>query len=82
MPLLFRLEVSMPEGPMALTDEEKEEEQPEKLSDADADARPSEEFAKVALDTGSVVNSSHDVQHVLDDFDVPPEEEGAQEEEV
>lgn len=72
----------MPEGLMDLTDEEKEEEQPEELSDADADARPSEEFAKVALDTGIVVNSGHEVQDVLEDFDVAREEQGEQEEEV
>jgi hypothetical protein len=62
----------MPEGSMAPTDEDMQPDEPEELSREDeVDARPSEEFPKVALDAGGILNDDHTVQHVLEDEDVP-----------
>jgi hypothetical protein len=78
MRLAWNLEVSMPETPTELTDEEKTPDDEEELRPEDSpdspepmqQARPSEEFDKIALDTGPILDDSFGVDPVLDDGDM------------
>jgi hypothetical protein len=68
----------MPETPTELTDEEKTPDKEEELGPEDSpdspdpmeQARPSDEFGKMALDTSPVPDDSFTVDIVLDDEDI------------
>jgi hypothetical protein len=62
-------EADMPDRSTALTAEEMEPDIPEELGADDFDARSSEDFPKIALDT-DLVNASHAVVEVFDDDDL------------
>lgn len=72
----------MPDSPKELIEEEMAADPFEPLGPEDLDppdpeqkARPSEEFAKVALDTPPILNSSFELERVFDEGDpeVPPQ---------